>query len=230
MSRRNGNSGPTANILVVHQILLRERQGLHDRARLRHVIRIQQENSSSAVFPRVPVANFPIKIELDRRAYLSRHDGHDLLACYAGLGFQQRKDSCGRRNGRLRSGVRLVDHQESSVQDVCPRRHTAASRERLSAIMSMGYEAELHSPAGRPRRRGGVPQRCPAPQFSQSGGRARRDAIGDQPGGARARDARRRSALHTNHPKRGPERSRRTISLARQAGLRGARRRQPGRA
>src|SRR5437868_929421 len=43
------------------------------------------------------------------------------------------------------------------------------SRNRLFAIMLMSYEAELHSQAGRARWRGGVPERCPAPQLSQSG-------------------------------------------------------------
>ena len=47
-------------------------------------------------------------------------------------------------------------------------RSKTAFRERLFAIMSIGYEAELHSQAGRARRRGGVPQRCPAPQFSRA--------------------------------------------------------------
>ena len=40
----------------------------------------------------------------------------------------------------------------------------------------MGYEAELHSPAGRARRRRGVSRRRPAPQLSQSGRRAWRHA------------------------------------------------------
>src|SRR5882672_1539282 len=58
--------------------------------------------------------------------------------------------------------------------------------ERLFAIMLMGYEAELHSQAGCARRRGGVPERCPAPQFSPSSRGTRGDAIGDQSGGTRA--------------------------------------------
>ena len=44
----------------------------------------------------------------------------------------------------------------------------AAFLERLFAIVLMGYEAELHSQAGRARWRGGVPERCTAPQLSQS--------------------------------------------------------------
>src|SRR5882757_11315397 len=54
----------------------------------------------------------------------------------------------------------------------------AAFRARLFAITLMGYEAELHSQAGCARRRGGVPERCPAPQFPPSSRGARGDAIG----------------------------------------------------
>src|SRR5258708_729136 len=50
----------------------------------------------------------------------------------------------------------------SCLQDGC----TTTSCEPLFAIMSMGHEAELHSPARRARRRGGAPERCPAPQLS----------------------------------------------------------------
>jgi len=39
------------------------------------------------VFSRIPFADFPVDIELDRRSYLGRHNGHDPLACYAGLCF-----------------------------------------------------------------------------------------------------------------------------------------------
>src|SRR5262249_28590879 len=56
-----------------------------------------------------------------------------------------------------------------------------ASRERLFAIMLMSYEAELHSQAGRARRRRGVPERCAASQLSSSFCRTRGDSVGDQP-------------------------------------------------
>jgi hypothetical protein len=42
----------------------------------------------------------------------------------------------------------------------------------------------------RARRRRGIPQHCPAPQLWQSGRRARRYSIGDEPGGARIRGTR----------------------------------------
>src|SRR5580704_19256525 len=68
------------------------------------------------------------------------------------------------------------------LQSTC----TTASGERLFAIMSTGYEAELHSAERRARRRGGVPERCPTPQFSPSGRGSRGDTVGDQPGDTRA--------------------------------------------
>ena len=68
---------------------------------------------------RVPFADLPIEIELDRRAYLGGHDGHDSLARYARLCFQQRKDTGGRWGGSLSLGVRLVAHDENSFQDHC---------------------------------------------------------------------------------------------------------------
>ncbi len=58
------------------------------------------------------------------------------------------------------------------------------SGERLFITKLTGYEAELHSQAGRARWRGGIPQRCPASQFSPGSRRTRRDALGRQPGGA----------------------------------------------
>ena len=103
-----------------------------------------------------------------------------------------------------------------------------ASLDRLFAIMSMGYEAELHSQAGRARWRRGVPERCPAPEFSQSGRGARSNSISDQPGGTRTRGARRRRPFHPHDAQCRPHRSRRTVPVARQAGLRGIGRRKRG--
>ena len=107
---------------------------------------------------------------------------------------------------------------------------TIAFGDRLSAIMSTGYEAELHSPAGRARRRRGVPERRAAPQLPPGGRGARRDAVGNQPGGARARGARRRGAVHPHDAQRRPDRGRRALPRARQACLRGTGRRQRSRA
>src|SRR5689334_1123464 len=81
---------------------------------------------------------------------------------------------------------------------------------RLFAIMSMGYEAELHSQARRARRRRSVPERCPAPQFSQSGGGTRGDAICDEPSSTRTRGTCRRGTFPPHHAQCRPERSGRT--------------------
>jgi len=67
----------------------------------------------------------------------------------------------------------------------------------------------------------GIPERCPAPQFSQSRHGSRRDSVGDESDDTRARDARRRSAFHPDNAQCRLNRGRRTISVARQARLRG---------
>ncbi|MBV8751441.1 MAG: hypothetical protein JO328_01105 [Hyphomicrobiales bacterium] len=54
---------------------------------------------------------------MNRRAYLGGHDGHDLVARYLGLCFQQGKDTGNRWWGRLSLGVRLLSHDENSFQD-----------------------------------------------------------------------------------------------------------------
>src|SRR6185503_15908318 len=96
------------NELVVKQGLFRERQGFHDETRLSDVSRVEEENSAFAVFSRIPFADFSIEVELDRCADLRRHNGHDLLASYAGLGFQQRKNTGGLCRGGLSLGLSLV--------------------------------------------------------------------------------------------------------------------------
>src|SRR5437868_3458063 len=103
-------------------------------------------------------------------------------------------------HGRARHRVSLVS--TSALLLFCKSDVRPASHERLSAIMSTGHEAELHSPAGRARRRGGIPERCSAPQLSQSSRGAGGDAIGDQPGGTHIRGTRRRGAVHPHHAQR----------------------------
>src|SRR6476469_9910566 len=79
---------------------------------------------------------------------------------------------------------RMLGSTSAVLQDLQLRCKPAIG-EQPFGIMLMGYEAELHSQAGCARRRGGVPERCPAPQFSQSGRGTRRDSIGHEPDGAR---------------------------------------------
>src|SRR5258706_10258434 len=71
-------------------------------------------------------------------------------------------------------------------------RSTAAFGERLLAIMSTGYEAELHSETGGAGWRGDVPQRRPASQFPPRRGGSRSHAVSRQPVGASPRSAGRR--------------------------------------
>src|SRR5262249_49225305 len=96
-------------------------------------------------------------------------------------------------------------------------------RERLLAIMLMGYEAELHSQAACARRRRGISQRRAAPKFPQSCGRARRDDLRGEPGRSRTGGACRRGALHSYGAKRWTDRSWRALPRPREAGVRGAR-------
>jgi hypothetical protein len=50
---------------VIQHVLFSKRQGLHDGFCLCNVQSVQEENTSRAVFSRVPFADFPINIELD---------------------------------------------------------------------------------------------------------------------------------------------------------------------
>jgi len=91
--------------LVVHQILPAQRQGVHDRLRRGDIAGIQQEDTPRPS-PAIPLANFPVEIELHGLPDFGRHDGHDLFAGDAGftvrmtitavvrraLGFGQRMD------------------------------------------------------------------------------------------------------------------------------------------
>src|SRR5260221_2610740 len=94
-------------------------------------------------------------------------------------------------------------------------RHKAAFRERLFAIMLTSYEAELHSQARRARRRGGVPERCPAPQFSESSRGTLGDSVVDQPGITVTLGSRLRCALHTHVSQCPVDRIHRAVYLAR---------------
>src|SRR6266496_1650830 len=65
----------------------------------------------------------------------------------------------------------------------------SALRGRLFAIMSMTHEAKLHSQTRRARWRRDVSERCPAPQFPQSGRGARGHPVSGESGGSCARGA-----------------------------------------
>src|SRR5215472_5691545 len=66
------------DVLVVDEILLGQRQALHDRLRLGDIPGIQQKDGSAPVTTRIPFTNLAVDIELHRLPDLSWHDGHDL--------------------------------------------------------------------------------------------------------------------------------------------------------
>src|SRR5262245_8562653 len=130
----------------------------------------------------------------------------------------------------LRSAFIGLVSRVTAVTFVLALRCRTAFGERLFPIMLTSHEAPLHSQARCARRRGGVPERCPAPQFPPSGRRTRGDAVGHQSGGTRPRGTPRRSAVHPHDAQCRPDRSRGTIPFACKARLRGTRRRNRRRA
>src|SRR5262249_27498701 len=76
------------NVLVIHQLFLRERQRFHDGSGLVLGLRVDQEDDAFAIAARIPLADLPIEIELHICPDLLRYDGHDLLRGYARLGSQ----------------------------------------------------------------------------------------------------------------------------------------------
>src|SRR5262249_17791611 len=82
------HEGTNGNVLVVHQMLFRQRQRVHDGVSLVDGLHVKNKNHASAVAPRVPLANLAVEIELHRRPDLVWHDTHDLLAGYSLFGSQ----------------------------------------------------------------------------------------------------------------------------------------------
>src|ERR671934_2819816 len=56
------------DVLVVHQVLFRQRHRIDEGAGLVCALRIDQENHASTVAAGVPLANLTVKIELHRRS------------------------------------------------------------------------------------------------------------------------------------------------------------------
>ena len=103
-------------------------------------------------------------------------------------------------------------------------RCNSAFRERLFAIMLMGYEEELHSPGGCARRCGSVPKRCQHRSFRRASAE-----LGVTPSAisqaVRVLAARVEAALFIRNAQCRSDRGRRTIPFACKARLQGARRR-----
>src|SRR4030088_2760445 len=58
------HQGSDGNVLVIHQLFLRERQRFHEGSCLVHGLRVDQEDHASAIAARIPLADFPIEVEL----------------------------------------------------------------------------------------------------------------------------------------------------------------------
>src|SRR6476646_3346783 len=58
------HQGSDGNILVIHQLFLRERQRLHNGSCLVLGLRVDQEDDAFAIAARIPLADFPVEVEL----------------------------------------------------------------------------------------------------------------------------------------------------------------------
>jgi hypothetical protein len=81
-----GHQRSDGNVLVIHQVFLRERQRFHKGSRLVHGRRVHQEDDAFAIAARIPLADLPVELELHSCPNLCRYDSHDLLSGYALLG------------------------------------------------------------------------------------------------------------------------------------------------
>src|ERR1700756_1525124 len=77
----------------------RERQRFHQGPCLVLGLSIHQEDDAFAIAARIPLANFPVEIELYSRLNLVRNHGHDLLNGYALLGSLNDKHCGGFKYG-----------------------------------------------------------------------------------------------------------------------------------
>src|SRR5205823_14120418 len=73
------HQGSDGNIVVIHQVFLRERQRFHKGSRLVHGLRVHQEDDAFAIAARIPLTDLPVEIELHGCPNLCRHEGDDLL-------------------------------------------------------------------------------------------------------------------------------------------------------
>ena len=56
------HQGPDGNVLVIHQMFLRERQRFHDGAGLVLGLRVHHEDDALAIAARIPPADFPVEV------------------------------------------------------------------------------------------------------------------------------------------------------------------------
>src|SRR5580704_14069326 len=58
------HQGSDGNVLVIHQLFLRERQRFHNGSCLVLGLRVDQEDDAFAIAARIPLADFPVEVEL----------------------------------------------------------------------------------------------------------------------------------------------------------------------
>src|SRR5262245_56708384 len=80
------HQGSDGNVHFIDQVFLCEWQRFHNGSRLVLGLRVDQEDDAFAVAARIPLAAFPVEVELHSCPNLCRYDGHDLLRVYALLG------------------------------------------------------------------------------------------------------------------------------------------------
>ena len=66
---------PDGNVLSVHQLCLREWQRFHECSRFVFGLRVNQEDNAFAVATRIPLADFPVKVELRSCPNFFRYQG-----------------------------------------------------------------------------------------------------------------------------------------------------------
>src|SRR5882724_10146259 len=91
------HQGSDGNVLVIHQLFLRERQRFHKGSCLVLGLRLDQEDDAFAIAARIPLADLPVEVELHRGPNLCRYHVHDLSNGYTLFGSQ---------NDQYRSGFR----------------------------------------------------------------------------------------------------------------------------
>jgi hypothetical protein len=77
------HQGSNGNVLVIHQLFLGERQRFHKGSCLVLGLRVDQEDDAFAIAARIPLADFPLEVELHSGPDLCWHHGYDLLKGHA---------------------------------------------------------------------------------------------------------------------------------------------------
>src|SRR6266852_8134151 len=73
------HQGSDGNVLVIHQLFLREWQRFHNGSCLVLGLRVDHEDDTFAIAARIPLADFPVEVQLHSCPNLCRYDGHDSL-------------------------------------------------------------------------------------------------------------------------------------------------------